>query len=119
MADGSGRNALLSPIRQKLELIANELDPGAPAVFASGEQIVEAEFAHGTDVAAIAPDESRIPFRRGMPRDATVRRPGIDQQFAPVVPEGVKYANGKSDAEIKLFAPKKDSAQFFKVSTIK
>ena len=35
------------------------------------------------------------------------------------VPEGVEDSNGKTGAEIKLVTPKKDGAQFFKVSTIK
>ena len=42
-----------------------------------------------------------------------------DESLNFVVPEGVKDSNGKLGSEIKLFAPKKSGAQFFKVSTIK
>lgn len=35
------------------------------------------------------------------------------------VPDGATSANGKAGADIRLITPKKDGAQFFKVSTIK
>ena len=42
-----------------------------------------------------------------------------DGAFNFSVPEGASSANGKAGAEITLVTPKKDGAQFFKVSTIK
>jgi hypothetical protein len=35
------------------------------------------------------------------------------------IPEGATASNGKADDEITLVTPKKDGAQFFKVSTVK
>lgn len=42
-----------------------------------------------------------------------------DDAFNFTVPEGASSANGKTGADITLVTPKKDGAQFFKVSTLK
>ena len=42
-----------------------------------------------------------------------------DGAFNFAVPEGAASANGKAGADITLVTPKRDGAQFFKVSTIK
>ncbi len=42
-----------------------------------------------------------------------------DDAFNFSVPDGASSANGKAGADIMLVTPKKDGAQFFKVSTIK
>lgn len=42
-----------------------------------------------------------------------------DSAFNFVVPKGASSASGKAGADITLVTPKKDGAQFFKVSTIK
>ncbi len=42
-----------------------------------------------------------------------------DSAFNFTVPDGASSANGKAGADITLVTPKRDGAQFFKVSTIK
>lgn len=116
---GKGYNAKATVVNGIVTTDAFNTVPAVPSVCA-GDYDLEAAGVPAPRVTGIQvlEDEVAVTVADTRPFVKYTLQSG-DDTLRFVVPEGVKDANGKSDAEIKLFAPKKDSAQFFKVSTIK
>lgn len=117
--EGKGFNAKATVVEGVVTAGTFNSIPSAPAVSA-GDYDLEAAGVPAprvTDIKVLE-DEIAVTVVDTRPFVRYTLQSG-DDTLNFTVPEGVKDANGKTESEIKLFAPKTSGAQFFKVSTIK
>lgn len=117
--EGKGYNAKAKVVNGVVATEGFNALPAAPSVGAGAYDLEEAGVPQPrvTDIQVIG-EEVVVTVADTVPFVKYTLQSG-DNALNFSVPEGVRNSNGDAGTEIKLYTPKKDGAQFFKVSTIK